>query len=383
MCLKNKIWCVCFVCCALFPLVGQATMNLSKQFEFFDLEMPMRCHIDNFKEQSIASTVVIQPQDFTVRLPLQADLLPRYQVNSFSSRKQPVEVAIQNLLSEANIQVISEPGVYPVVSLKSLKGELTNVLEEIADKAGIFYSYNASKKILTLKTKSQMIIKLPHDRRVVMAVVDALSGGAFDPITTDWEKYQITLTGTRQELNKIRQLMSSLVKDKYLLSAQMSLYEMTPLTSVTHWQQVVDSFGLTRFALTQPSISGSLLVLKSTLNVLQFVAKTMENYRVVPLAQGQMVVPSNWRVNFKLGECALNRPYEDLSVSLRANVSGKKNAQNTLIVDSKQGEIASFDFTSILDQEVAVIGIPVPNKQNSELLLTLKFNFINLVKKGE
>jgi hypothetical protein len=84
-----------------------------------------------------------------------------------------------------------------------------------------------------------------------------------------------------------------------------------------------------------------------------------------------------------LGECALNRPYEDLSVSLKANVSGKKNAQNTLIVDSKQGEIASFDFTSILDQEVAVIGIPVPNKQNSELLLTLKFNFINLVKKGE
>ena len=53
------------------------------------------------------------------------------------------------------------------------------------------------------------------------------------------------------------------------------------------------------------------------------------------------------------------------------------------MIDSKQGEIASFDFANMMDQEVAVVGIPVPNKQNSELLLTLKFNFINLIKKGE
>ena len=36
-----------------------------------------------------------------------------------------------------------------------------------------------------------------------------------------------------------------------------------------------------------------------------------------------------------------------------------------------------------LDQEAVVVGVPVQNKPNVELLLTLKFDFINLVKKGE
>ena len=132
-----------------FILPAFATMDLPQQIRFFDLEMPLRCQVDNFKEQSLSSTVVISPQDFIVRLP-QKEQLPRYQVNSFSSRKQPVEVAIQNLLSEAGIQVVAEPGVYPVVTLKSLKGELSNVLEGIVDKAGIFYSYDAEQKILVM-----------------------------------------------------------------------------------------------------------------------------------------------------------------------------------------------------------------------------------------
>ena len=228
-----------------------------------------------------------------------------------------------------------------------------------------------------------MLIQLPHDRRVVMAVVDAMAGGHFEPVSADWENYQISLTGTRDELNRIRQLMASFIKDKYLLSAQMSLYEMYPMTGVSHWQQVISDFGSSRFASSQAGLGGTLLVLKSTLNVLQFVEKAMKNYQVVPLAQGQMVVPSTWRVHFKLGECALNRPYNDLSVWLRSKIQNKKISQSTLTIDSKEGEISSFDFSSALDQEAAVIGIPVPGKPNVELLLTLKFDFINLVRKGE
>ena len=369
---KKKLFAIVFAFCMLFPLLGWTTMSLPKQVEFFDLEMPLRCSVDNLNEQSVSSTLVIKPQDFTVRLPSQTEPLPRYMVNSFSSRKQPVEVAIQNLLTEADIQVVSEPGVYPVVSLKSLHGELSNVLEQIAQKAGLFYSYDGQRRILTLKMKSQMIIQLPRNRQLVMAVVDAISGGRFAPVVTDWENYQITITGTRDELNKIRQLMSSFVKEKMLLSAQMTLYEIHPMNSVSHWHQIVDDFGKSRFALSQAGTGGTLLVLKPALNVFQLVAKAMQKYQVVPVARGQMVVPSGWRVN-----------YEDLSVSLRSAIQRKKKAQNTLVIDSKQGEVASFDFANMLDQELAVVGIPVPGKQNSELFLTLKFNFINLIKKGE
>ncbi len=367
----------------LLPASVCATMNVPHAAEFFDLEMPLRCGIRDFKEQEVSSTVIIQPQDFTVRLPAQTDPLPRYLVNSFSSRKQPVETAIQNLLSEADIRVESEPGAYPVVSLKSMKGELSNVLEEIAKKTGIFYTYDAARKVLTLKPKAQMLIQLPRDRYVVMALVDALAGGRFAPVSVDWVNYQISLTGTRDELNRIRQLMVSFIEDKYLLVAQMNLYEMYPSSQVLHWQQVIAGFGASRFAGSQAGVGGTLLILKPALNVLQFVAKAMESYRVVPLAQGQMVVPSGWRVHFDLGECAFNRPYENLSVMLRSKIYNKKVSQSTLTIDSKAGEIVSFDFSNALDQEAAVIGVPVPGKQNVELLLTLKFNFINLMKKGE
>ncbi len=377
--LLNFLFAILWVC----PSVCYATMELPQAVKFFDLEMPMRCSISNFREQELSSTVVITPQDFTVRLPALTDPLPRYQVNSFSSRKQPAETAIQNLLAEANIRVESEPGVYPVVSFKSLKGELSHVLEEIAQKVGIFYTYNSERNVLTLKPKAQMLIQLPKNRPIMMAVVDAMAGGRYNPISTDWENYQISLVGTRDELNRIRQLMASIIKDKYLLLAQINLYEMRPITNFSHWQQVIADFGKSRFTTSKAGMGGTLLILNSSLNVLQLVAKAMENYQSTPLAQGQMVVASGWRVHFNLGECALHRPYEGFSVWLRSSIKNKKLAQNTLTIDSKAGEITSFDFSNALDQEATIVGIPVQNEQNVELLLTLKFDFINLVRKGE
>jgi len=343
----------------------------------------MRCGVRDFKEQELASTVVLNPQDFIVRIDAQSDPLPRYQVNSFSSRKQPVAVTIQNLLTEAGIQVKSEEGVYPVVSVKSLKGELSNVLEEIAQKTGVFYTYNSENKILTLTPKSQVVVQLPHNRQVMMAVIDAISGVRFAPIMADWELYQISLIVNREELNKLRQLMASFLKDRYLLLAQMNLYEMHPLNANSHWNQIISDFGASRFASSRAGLGGTLLVLKSGINVLQMVAKAMENYQVLPMAQGQMLVPSGWRVHFNLGECALNRPYEKLSVSLRSKIKDKKTSQNVLSIDTKPGEVAFFDFSNALDQEALVVGVPVPGKPNVELLLTLKFSYINLIKKGE
>ena len=373
-----------FLCAFLvWPLGSNAIMELPQSTAFFDLEMPMRCSVGDFKEQELASTVVVRPQDFTVRLVSQSDMLPRYQVNSFSSRKQPLNVVLQNLLTEAGIEVRVSEGTYPVVSVKALKGELSNVLEKLAQESGVFYVYDAESKILTVRSKTQMLIQLPRNKYVMMAVMDVISGGHFVPTAVDWENYQITLDGTRDELNKLRRLMATFIKDKYLLLARMNLYEINALMPTSHWHQVISDFGTSRFALSQKGMAGILLLFKPAVDVLQFVAKTMENYQVAPLAHGQMLVPSGWRVRFNLGECAMNRPYEKLSVVLSSKMQGKKVSKNSLTIDTEPGEVVSFDFTSALDQEAAVIGVPVPNKPDMELLLTLKFSYINLIKKGE
>lgn len=361
----------------------QAGMDLTPSFKYFDLEMPLRCQVDSFNEQGVATFVPLTQNDFVVRLPAQTGVLPRFKVNNFSFRKQPLDQALVNLFHETKIEIESELEVCPVMSATSLNGELSAVIEELTKKAGVFFSYDAEKKILTLKEKSKAVIQLPHNKQVMMAVVDAMSGAKFNPISVDWHNYQLTLTLTRSELEKVRSLMGALIKEKRLLSVQMSVYEVKPNANVFHWQQILSSFGADRVASSTQGVAGNLMVLKPMVNAYQLVAKAMDYDQVIPLAQGQTVVPNGWRVRFNFGECMLESPYTKMSVLFSSDMKNKRQTSSTLTIDSQEGEVVSFDFSSALNQEAAVIGIPVPNKKTSELLLIMKFNYINLTKEGE
>ena len=70
-------------------------------------------------------------------------------------------------------------------------------------------------------------------------VLDALNGGHFEPISIDWENYQSTLSVTRSELKSIQSLMSSLIKEKYILAVQVKLYDVTLMHGKSHWQSVL------------------------------------------------------------------------------------------------------------------------------------------------
>ena len=65
----------------------------------------------------------------------------------------------------------------------------------------------------------------------------------------------------------------------------------------------------------------------------------------------------------------------------------KGMAQTVLTLDSSKGEVASFDLDNNLNQKIVIVGIPVPKGSNpylkQELMLTLQFHFIQLIKKGE
>ena len=75
--------------------------------------------------------------------------------------------------------------------------------------------------------------------------------------------------------------------------------------------------------------------------------------------------------------------YPDLSLFLRTFVKKKNEAQTVVTIDSTSGEVASFDITNSLDQKVILMGIPVPNRSNEELVMSLQFQFIQLIRKGE
>ena len=101
------------------------------------------------------------------------------------------------------------------------------------------------------------------------------------------------------------------------------------------------------------------------------------------VASGKVVVPSGWRTRFNFNQCAPQMSYPDLSLSLRTSIKKKNEAQTVLTLDSSSGEIVSFDIVNNLDQKVMIIGLPIPNQSNKELMMSLQFQFIQLIRKGE
>ena len=366
------------------PAVATSLMQNPNSLKNLDVELPFRCSSASVDEgEAIASSVALSNLDFTVRLSGQTDLLPRYQVNGFTFSNKTVDVAVADLIKEAGIMVIAEKGEYPTLSARDLKGELSAVLEELLRQGNLFYVYQADKKTLFLNHKVKAQVQIPHNRFVMMAVLDALNGRHLEPFSIDWDKFQISLTLTRSELQDLQNLMASMTKEKYILAVQVKLYDLTIQNSKGHWQNIMNRLGLKGLSVLQNGLVGQALTLPVSTDEGRFFDAIRGTFDLKFVGAGKVVVPSGWRTRFNFNQCFQHMFYPDLSLFLKTSVKKKNEAQTILTLNSSLGEVASFDVTNNLDQKIMLIGIPVPNKSNKELMLSLQFQFIQLIKKGE
>ena len=114
-----------------------------------------------------------------------------------------------------------------------------------------------------------------------------------------------------------------------------------------------------------------------------FLSAVQSEFFTTFVAAGKVVVPSGWRTHFNFNQCASYIPYPDLSLFLRTLIKKKDEAQTVLTLDSASGEVASFDLNTRLDQKVMLVAIPVPGRADKQLMMSLQFQFIQLIKKGE
>lgn len=379
----KKIFWGLIVVFVVLPGMATTVMKNPKTLQYLDIELPFRCSSATIDEgEGIASSVALSNLDFTLRLSGQTALLPRYQVNGFSFSNKTADTAIADLLKTADIKVVAEEGKYKTLSAKDLNGELSGVLEELVKQAGLFYTYQADKKTLYLTHKSKAVLRLPHNKLVMMAVLDALNGSHFEPFSVDWTNYQIVLPLTRYELEEVQSLMTSLVKGKYILAVQVKLYDLSSKTG-PHWQRVLNKLGTHKVSISQDGLVGQALTLNPKNGEKDFFSAMAGVFSPRLIAAGKVVVPSGWRTHFNFNQCATHMPYPDMSIFLRTSIKKKNEAQTVLTFDSASGEIASFDITNNLDQKVMIIGVPVPNQPQKELMMSLQFQFIQLIKKGE
>ena len=115
-----------------------------------NLESPFRCDVKEFGDIEVMTTLSLMPQDFVLKQVDTGSVLPRFEVNGFSFDKMPINKALERLVKEADITVISTDKVYPELNANDLHGELEPVIAELTRVGDIFYSYNDTSKQLTV-----------------------------------------------------------------------------------------------------------------------------------------------------------------------------------------------------------------------------------------
>jgi GNAT superfamily N-acetyltransferase len=355
--------------------------NLEKSSaRFINIETPFRCSVQKSGDLAISTTLPLQKNDFKLTFFDKMDDLPRYEVNGLSFTKKPIDEALQYLVDEAGIAVYTEDGFYPSMDAEDVYGELTDVVDELSKSGDIFYRYDADKKELYLSRKGRFELKVPNDRMVMLAVLDALRGTGIADIRPNWKENTILISVTQKEKETVEELLSYIKKDGYLLLADIQVFSATPKSSNTNWQQVIRQFGAEQIYSANNGLSGKILTMGNQIPTQKFLKTAETEFNIMPLSQGVAIVPNNWKMRFNIGQCSSNKDLTDLSVLLNARILGSDKIETNVTLDSRKGEIGSFNTVAFVDNELLMVGVPLPNASQEEFLTAIKLRLIRLEK---
>ncbi|MBQ7413304.1 MAG: hypothetical protein IJV07_03405 [Alphaproteobacteria bacterium] len=346
---------------------------------FINIETPFRCAVNRLRDLDIATTLALKDDDFKLTFFDKMDNLPRYEVNGLSFTKQPIDEALQKLVDEADITVYTEDGFYPSMDAKDVYGELTDVVDELTKAGEVFYRYDAMKKELYLSRRGRFELQLPNSRTVMLALLDALRGAGITNVNPDWKNNTILMSLTASEKETVEDLIGYIEKDGYLLLADTQVYTVRPKGNA-NWQKVIRRFGAGRVYSANNGLSGKVLNIGNQIPQERMLAAIDTEFDIEPVSQGMAIVPNGWKMRFNVGQCSFRNDMASLSVLLNARILAPEKIETNIVLDSKQGEISSFNTVSAIDNELVIVGVPVPDSPADELMATLKLRLIRLVR---
>ncbi|MBQ6853848.1 MAG: hypothetical protein IJO11_00215, partial [Alphaproteobacteria bacterium] len=196
----------------LYPASG-AVNTPTKSVTLLNIETPFRCQTDDIRNQKIITSVKVEKDDFKLRLANTLDELPRYEVNGYSFEEMPLDEALQQLVEEAKIEVFTDDETYVTLNAKDIYGELSVVIDELTRAGETYYKYDAKQKGLYLSRRANFELKLPNNRVLMLGVLDALRGAGIENITPNWNTGILSLLLTREEEERIQELVTQIMKD--------------------------------------------------------------------------------------------------------------------------------------------------------------------------
>ena len=349
---------------------------------FINIETPFRCSVNRYDNLKVATTLPVKDTDFKLTFFDKMDDLPRYEVNGLSFKKKSIDEALQLLVDEAGITVYTEDGFYPTMDAEDVFGELSDVVNELTASGGIFYRYDAVRKELYLSRKARFELQLPDSRMVMLAMLDALRGAGIPDARPDWKNSTILITLTQDEKKTVEELLNYILEDGYLLLADTRVYTVRPKTPMVNWQKVVRRFGAGRVYSANNGLAGKILAIGNQIPEQQFMQTIGTEFSILPVSQGVAIVPNGWKMRFNVGQCSLGNKLHSLSILLNTQIRTPEKVETNITLDTKKGELSSFNTVSAIDNELMVVGVPTPGSQKEELLATFKLRLIRLVKEN-
>ena len=354
-----------------------------------DLETPLRCDV-NWETQQMILTLPYIKSAFKLERNGINNPLPRFEVTGFTFDMMPAEQAMVKLTKEAGIRVSSADGPYTSISANDLKGEFSAVIKMIADSAGVYYSYNAKDKILTLSRHANMTLYTPHSRPIILALLDVIRGAGITNIVTNWSDYSITFDADMETKNKMIELIDFFENNPTLIAYDVSVFRLYPYNQMKdiEWKDMLKSFDVGTISTAQSGVIGRILTTSNEINI-DNLQRFMGNQAQVQLvSEGKFVVPNLWLARFDIGKCSL--PKADsygLSILAKASLEKNNNIFSDLTLEETNGQVTSFKTRTKLGENFLIIGLPNElfgiKSPKSETVIFMVPRLIRTVKTSE
>lgn len=325
-----------------------------------DLETPLRCNV-NWNTQQMVLSLPYVKSAFKLERNGKNDPLPRFEVTGFSFDMMPAEKAIARLVKNADIRVSSADGPYTSISAEDLKGEFSEVIKMIADSAGIYYTYNAKEKILTLSRHANMTLYTPSSRPIILGLLDVIRGAGITDIVTNWADYSITFNADIETRNKMLELINVFENSPTLVAYDVSIFRLYPNNPAQdiEWKEMLNAFDFGSITTAQTGVIGRILTTTNDISIEKLQKFLGNQARIEAISEGKFVVPNLWLARFDIGKCS--KPQTDAyGMSILAKASIEKN--NTIFTDvtleETNGQVTHFDIRNKLGENFLIIGLP-------------------------
>ncbi len=358
----------------------------TRSAEMVSLESPMRCTVQE-TQQNIMTVIPFKQEAFRLERAQKSDPLPRYEVTGFSFDGQTAERVFYKLLGEAKIKVVGEDGPFPELAAENITGELSEVMDMIANAADVYYRYNDQQKVLIVSREIGWNLHLPDKREVMIAVLDSLRGAGMHDLIVNWEENVISFRGDKKVEEKVKKLIDLFDTEPKLIVFNVQVLRVKPYGASKEivWQELIDIFGADRIKFMLNGILGRALVTDYDIN-----AKSLRNFlnargSVTQVSEGMFIAANKWRARFDVGRCGyMSMPEAQLSFMAQTELYGERRMETEVTLDSDKGEVTSFKAQSRLGDNIVLIGIPSASFSDSlkgyETVVILTPNVIRLIK---